>query len=272
MSENSPNLTVLQACRVLLRPVFRLALKSGISWKQFADVARTAMVEVATRDFGKRGRPTNVSRVAILTGVNRRDVRRIREDLAAQAAPNEGYLSPARRVLSAWHLDRDYLGADGLPAALPPEGPSPSFETLMRTHGGDVPPVALLKELLAVEAVERLADGRVRAIKRFYVPRQLDPAKTMRGASAMADIGNTIEFNLTADATQKSRFERRASNEAIDPRHLPAFREFLESEGMQFLERVDAWLTEHQARNDGGVRLGVGVYQVQDDEQRSRQR
>src|SRR2546427_1201661 len=34
----------------------------------FAKLAKTAYVEVATQQFGKRGRQTNVSRMAILTG------------------------------------------------------------------------------------------------------------------------------------------------------------------------------------------------------------
>ena len=70
---------VLAGCRVLLRPVVRLLLKSGITWKEFAEVAKSVFVEVATREFGIRGRPTNTSRVAILTGINRHDVAKQRE-------------------------------------------------------------------------------------------------------------------------------------------------------------------------------------------------
>jgi hypothetical protein len=267
--DSSPNSAILQAARVLLRPVMRLMLKSGVSWKQFAETARAAFVDVATRDFGIRSRPTNVSRVAILTGINRRDVRRIREELESDAPPSEGYLSPARRVLSAWHQDAAYLDSTGQPALLFVDGATPSFESLLRSYGGDVPPVALLKELLLVGAIEKQLDGRVRAIKRHYVPQQLDPAKTLRGASALADIGNTIEHNLT-QAADKARFERRASNENIDPRYLPEFQEMMEREGMQFLERVDAWLTEHQAKDGKGIRLGAGTYHVQDTDERSK--
>ena len=267
--DSSPTGPVLKACRLLLRPIMRLLLKSGVSWKQFADVARSSFVEVATRDFGIRGRPTNVSRVAILTGINRRDVRRIRDDMSSDADPDAGFLSPARRVLSGWHQDPAYLDVHGLPASLAVEGPAPSFESLMRAYGGDVPHVALLKELVMVGAVERNGSGRVRAIKRHYVPQQMDPAKFMRGASAIADIGNTIEHNLTHSG-DKARFERRASNENIDPRYLPEFRELMEREGMLFLERMDAWLTEHQAKAGNGIRLGAGTYHVQDAEQRSK--
>ena len=83
--------SVLAACRVLLRPIVRLLLKSGVTWKEFADVAKTSFVEVATDEFGIRGRPTNVSRVAILTGINRHDISRQRADLARITSYNVCY-------------------------------------------------------------------------------------------------------------------------------------------------------------------------------------
>ena len=65
---------VLQAVQQLLRPVVAMLLRSGITWKEFSDMSRTVFVTVATEDYGRKGRPTNVSRVSILTGLSRRDV------------------------------------------------------------------------------------------------------------------------------------------------------------------------------------------------------
>ncbi|MFO1402360.1 MAG: DUF6502 family protein [Steroidobacteraceae bacterium] len=269
--EHELNKALLTSVRTLMRPVARLMLRSGVTWKQFADAARAVFVDVASSEFGKRGRPTNVSRLAILTGISRRDVRRIREQNADESAPTSAvYVSPAGRVLSAWHQDADYLDAAGQPRVLPIEGPAPSFESLMREHGGDVPATALLKELLAVRAAERGADGRVRALKRHYVPLQIDPGKTLRAGSVLADLGTTVVHDLTCQRPAELRFERRASNERIDPAHLPAFREFLEREGMAFLVKIDDWLTAHQTDAPDAMRIGVGVYHIQDDEQRGR--
>ena len=71
------------------------------------------------------------------------------------------------------------------------------------------------------------------------------------------------------------RFERAAMNARVRAEALPEFRTFLETEGQAFLERVDAWLTAHQARADqstddaGAIRLGAGVYHIQDEDVRS---
>src|SRR5690606_39329351 len=99
--ESNEKAVVLGYLRVVLEPVVRLMLRMGITWREFAELAKSVFVDVATADFGIRGRPTNVSRVAILTGLDRRNVRKLRE--AASEAPAKGYQSKASQILSAWH-------------------------------------------------------------------------------------------------------------------------------------------------------------------------
>src|SRR6266849_2332913 len=95
---------VLAATRQCLKPLVHVLIRCGVTWREFAEVAKTAYVEVATGQFGKRGRPTNVSRASILTGLARREVRIQRErlDSGPQALP--GYVTKASLALSAWHL------------------------------------------------------------------------------------------------------------------------------------------------------------------------
>ena len=52
------------ACRALLKPVVSFLLKCGLTWREFAAIAKSVFVEVASREYGLRGRPTNISRVA----------------------------------------------------------------------------------------------------------------------------------------------------------------------------------------------------------------
>ncbi len=257
----------LSSCRSLLIPVARLLLKSGVTWKEFSEVARHAFVYVATNEFGIRGRPTNVSRVAILTGMTRREVRRQRALLDKDPQPETGYMSKAARVLSGWHQDRDFTAASGEPRALALDGSGASFSELARRYGSDIPPGALLKELESADAITRLADGRIRATKRVFLPRPMEPAQIRLWASVMQDIASTLEHNLTRDKATVPRFERRALSLRVDRRALVAFRQFLENEGQAFLERVDDWLTQHQANAEStgsAIRLGAGVYHIED--------
>lgn len=274
--EINPKASVLTACRVLLRPIVRLLLRSGIPWKDFAELVKTAYVEVATDEFGIRGRPTNASRVAILSGLSRREVAKQRDLLAGdQSQPNTEFLNPAQRVLTGWHQDPDYVQADGAPRQIAVDGPAPSFGDLCVRYAGDIPATALLKELRKVGAVGAGEGAKVRALQRVYFPSQFDSAKVLRAGSVIEDIGETVVYDLLCPNGQRLRFERRAENDRIDIRHLPAFQAMLEVEGQAFLERVDAWLSEHEAQaappgsNPPRVlRLGVGLYHIQTDTDR----
>ena len=250
---------------VVLEPVIRLMLRAGVTWKEFAELSKAKFVEVATVDFGIRGRPTNVSRVAILTGLDRRDVRKLRDN--AQQPPIRGYQSKASQVLSGWHHDSEFLDAQGRPADLAVEGDGASFSELMRRYAPALPLVAMIKELKAAGAIEELPDGRLRPLMRIYVPSGFPAERLRLWASVLSDVANTIEHNFSRDAGTPARFERRALSLRIDRTALPEFRRVLESEGQALLERLDDWLAAHEVADgddENAIRLGAGMYHIED--------
>jgi len=260
---------VLAATRQWLKPVIYILIRCGVTWRDFSELAKTTFVEVATRQFGKRGRPTNVSRTAVLTGLARRDVRKQREKLEAAPEALSGYVTKASLVLTAWHLDSHFLDAKGKPLPLALEGDGVTFATLVRhCSGGDVPLSTLLRELRAAGAIHELDDGRWEPLMRNYLPHTIDETVIRLWGSRMADISNTYVHNLTRTAKHPSRFERAAVNDRIPKSALPEFRKFLDAEGQAFLERLDAWLTEHEAAADAAdddvTRVGIGMYHIQD--------
>jgi hypothetical protein len=248
----------------------RWLLKTGVTWKEFAELSRGVFLEVAEAEFGLRGRPTNVSRIALLTGMTRREVRRYRETAQPLRVDRraEDDLNHASRVLAAWHLDAEFIDELGRPRVLAAEGEGGTFARLVRRYAGDIPVTALVKELLRSNSIERCEDGRYRALRRFYMPRSMDAHAVERAGHVLADITTTVEHNLSRAEHEPSRFEGRAQNRHVDPHHLPAFRAFVEREAQAFLERCDDWLSLHEA---GGqteslrMRLGVGVYAIQEE-------
>jgi hypothetical protein len=261
---------VLASSRQWLKPLVHVLIRCGVTWREFAELAKTTFVEVATSQFGKRGRPTNVSRTAVLTGLARREVRKQREKLEKTSEPLTGYVTKASLVLSAWHLDPEFVDARGKPLALPLEGDGPSFASLVRRcGGGDVRNSTLLRELKSAGAIVEREDGHIEAVLRSYIPHSMDEQLIRLWGTVLADVGTTYVHNLTRTPRTPSRFERAAVNASIPKSDLPAFRALLEKEGQAFLERIDAWLTEHQAtadEKDEGetIRLGAGVYHIQD--------
>ncbi|MBK7902162.1 MAG: hypothetical protein IPJ97_03805 [Proteobacteria bacterium] len=264
--------SVVTASLRWLRPIARWLLKSGVTWKEFAELSRGVFVSVAAEEFGLRGRPTNVSRIALLTGMTRREVRRYRESGVVTPSEDvraEDDLNHASRVLAGWHLDAEFIDEIGKPRPLDAKGEGATFEQLVRRYAGDIPVTALIKELVRSSSIERTNDGRYRALRRFYMPRAMDGQAVERAGAVIADLATTVEHNLTRDAAEPPRFEGRAQNRHVDPRQLPAFRAFMEREGQAFLERCDEWLSAHEAQQVDGapattLRLGVGVFAIQE--------
>jgi hypothetical protein len=252
-----------------------MLLKHGVMHREFVELSKQVYVEIARADYGIRGRPTNVARMVLLTGIDRKEVTRVKKHLE-QA--NEGRAEKGSqhgqdriaRVLSGWHQDRDFVDRDGKPLPLPLDGPVPSYAALVKRYGGDVPATTILGELKRTAAVD-VADDTVRALRRNYRLETVDAAALQRAGSVLQDIGHTVTHNLYRAPRQESRFEARASNVNIPPSAVPAYRKFIYAEGQAFLEKVDAWLSasevaDSEAASSGAQRVGVGVYWIQSDE------
>jgi hypothetical protein len=206
-----------------------------------------------------------------MTGLSRREVARVKA-LLERREPHAGPVPSNRisQILTAWHIDREFLAPDGTPAVLPADGDKPSLTSLLKRYAGDMPHGAVRKELEQLGLVEATATG-FRVTARDYIRSAADPDLMRQASVALHDHAATIAHNVDTNRGEPARFERMATNKALPHRHVRAFREFLGAEGQAFLERVDAWLSAHAAAGneesfDQTVRTGVGVYLIHDDQ------
>lgn len=269
---------VLKALRHLLRPVVRMLLRNGVTWREFADTAKEVFVDVTRDDYGIQGRPTNTARVALITGMSRREVMRVKAVLVGEREREQPAPSRISQILTAWHVDPAFLAPDGTPAVLPLTGEGPSIETLLKGYAGDTPHGAVLKELEQLKLVEPTTAG-FRVLSRDYIRGAADPDLMQQAGAALHDHATTIAHNVDTKRVAAARLERMATQSALPARQVPAFRAFVETEAQAFLEKVDAWLAARAApRNPNKrstpastVRTGVGVYLIHDETKGKRQ-
>lgn len=270
---------VLEACRHLLAPVVRLLLRSGVTWSEFAELSKEVYVDVARRDYGIQGRPTNNSRVAMITGLSRREVTRVRDVLIGEAPAAEPQASRVAQVLSGWHLDPDFLDPNGQPAVLPANGEQRSVAALLKRYAGDLPHGAFLKELQQLGLVERNGNDDFRVLARDYLRGAADPDIVRQLGVALHDHGTTLAHNVNKERTEPARFEGMASTPHMAPRYARAFAKFAAERGQALLEEIDAWLVRHEIKRSEkkdadtqGVRAGLGIYLIRDDARRGRRK
>lgn len=161
---------VLNSFQLVLRPIVKILLRYGIGYNEFAEAVKTVFVDVGSSDFGIRGRPTNISRVAVMTGLTRKEVRRLRTKIETGEESVRVKSTPITEILSRWHSENEYLDAAGLPAVLPFLGGKGSFSSLVKQFGGDVPAGAMRTELRRVGSVEENENGSLTVKKRFFWP------------------------------------------------------------------------------------------------------
>ena len=262
---------VIQSCRYLLLPVIRFLLKHGVTWSEFGEISKEAYVQVARDDYGIQGRPTNNSRVAMMTGLARREVARVRDHLLEGEQDVERQQgNQISRILTGWHVDTEFTGDDGRPKDLPATGTTGSLSSLLKSYAGDLPHGAIRKEMQQRGLIEELSSGEFRVLKRDYVYSELDPEIVRRMGVALHDHAATLEHNLNEDRDSAPRFEAIADNAQLTPRAFRTFQKLVESQGLAFLEEMDGWLANHEIDNTPDtdtrpIRLGVGVYLIYDE-------
>ena len=252
-----------------MQPLVRILIRNGVSFGELAEVLKSVFVEVAGRDFNLPDRPISHSRVAILTGLTRKEVAKQEAMLLSGSTLNViGNLNRVIRVLMGWHTDTEFTGPYGLPLDLPFDAhdAGPSFARLVRKHSGDMAPRAMLDELLRVGAVERLASGSFKVLTRAYIPEDLHPDALQRIGEVIRDFVNTVEFNI-GKRPGMGRFERIVfADDGLREDLMAAFDALIRAKGTNLLIELDNWISAQEttstAKNKGGkrTRTGVGIY------------
>lgn len=266
---------VLSALKHVLEPLVRLLLRNGVTWGEFAELGKEVFVQVARDDYGIQGRPTNTSRVALMTGLSRREVMRVKTVLTGELArePAPGRFS---QILTAWHIEPPFQNPDGDPAVLPESGDGASLATLMKRHAGDTPHGAVVKELEKLGLIAR-APGGYKVMARDYIRSPADPDLIRQAGASLHDHAATVAYNVNADRSGPPRFERMATHRSFPGRLQGEFAAFLEAEGRAFLERTDQWLTARAGATtddvaapagDPLIRTGVGIFLIHEPTQR----
>ena len=266
MSETNEGRALGAALDRIFRSLARLCLRHGLSFEAVTEIAKRAFVEVAQREFVITGRKQSASRIALLTGLHRKDVGRM---LAVERPDDPGTgtrVAYAERVIAGWRRDPQFADARGVPAALSLDEGTPSFADLVKRYGGrDVPSRAVLDELSRVGAVARLRDGRIKLVARAYVPAQASVEGLAILGSDVSDLVSAIDHNLSS-GPEAGLFQRRVSYDNLPAEAIDEIHAEVRRAGQALLERLDRFMSRRdrdsnpKAQGTGRKRAMTGVY------------
>ena len=156
----------------LLRPLVRLLVARGVTFPALTDLLRELYVNVAERDFALSAKEQTDSRVSLLTGIHRKEVRRLR-GAGAPVSAVPAAVSRTSRIVARWLADPAFTDARGRPLPLPrtAEAGAPSFEALVAGVTRDFRPRAVLDEWLGRGLASSDGQDRIVLAEAAYVPR-----------------------------------------------------------------------------------------------------
>ncbi len=256
------------ALKQIIDPLANLMFDAGVTVHEFSQLVRDRAVRIAAKRVSMESGRGSQSRVAIITGLPRSEVARILKSGELTPKKRLGQ-HPARKVLAAWYDDPRFLAINGDPAVLPIFGKRRSFEQLVAMHSRGIPVRAMLDELTQIDAIERLADQRVKAKSRI-------PILTGLTSSAVAVIGergrdllDTLTNNLKR--TSNPLFEGTAVVDDADPETVSVVRREIADQGGSFINGANSLFRRYcvkpsrsAAKLPPKCRLGVTVYYFQD--------
>lgn len=263
MSASDPNL-FLRVLRGLLRPLVRALISRGVTAPAFYRLLKSVYVDVAFHDFRiEDGAPPTDSRVSLLTGVHRRDVRAYLSD------PDETWQSARTKsatfatVLGQWLARPDLKDQQGHPIALPRTSVAgPDFERLVQSVSRDIRPRTVLDELLRQGLVTEDADGLLRLAEDSFLGRSSEDHKIIFFAANVGDHLAAAAENLLSDDArflERAVFYNRLSSASVD--QLEARARLLSQSALEELNAESNTLQQADKDETGPLeRYRFGVY------------
>jgi hypothetical protein len=256
---------VLEALARVLMPLVRLLIARGVTYQATAEMLKRVYV-LAARTHLKPGEEETGTRLSLLTGLNRKEIRRLTD---GQTRPVEldGITSHAAAIHAVWTTQRRFRERNGAPRVLArhTRDKHPSFDELVRNITTDHRPAALLEELVRLGLVDIDEEGNNVALrvqqpflsKSSFADRLLPLAENLEDHAA-ASVSNAL-------AEQAPFLERSVFSDELSEESAAALHELVRKRWKDVHDEViaAAIACEKQDKEEGkpgNNRIRVGMY------------
>ncbi len=264
MSEESL-LPLQRALRRVVNALVRLLIRQGVTLPQMIEILKRSFVEESDRALRAEGESTTVSRISVVSGLHRKEVKRLLA-LPAESEPPPQKVSLTARLLSLWLGDPAFTDEQQQPRPLKRatvDGVA-GFDDLVRQVSVDIRPRVVLDEwlqrgLIVIDSSERLV----------LQPEAIYPAKDQQEklyyfGRHTADHIASCDYNIHSSGhtlPERALFFDRLSAESLDQMEQSC-RNWshrvlaqLNREALALAERDDA-----AGRAEGRFTLGIYFY------------
>lgn len=260
---------LMRAVAHVLRPLVRFMIAQGITYPTLSELLKRVYLRVARDEFSLGNKRLTDSRISLLTGLHRKDVKRLREE------PEEAMATPrmvtwASRLVSLWLARPEYCDDSGQPRPLPrlsSQGAEHSFESLAARVTRDIGARGILEELVRNQIARIDQDDVVHLEVKAFVPSADSHKKLHYYANNLHDHLATATHNMLGQ--QPPLLERSVHVGDLSDSAILALEQLAERQGMAALIAVNEAAQDMVAgdgRQEGGGRIRFGIYFLRDNQ------
>ena len=254
----------------VFRPIVRIGLRYSLSVEEFHQIIRwLAVQELYEHEEFRNRRKQFTSRVACLTGLSRKEVKRLKDMPSPFYAVTASKDNRAVRVLRGWLEDPRAITKDNQPQTLPLTAEQGfSFTQLCKEYSGDVPSRTILDELILRGNVELINEEQVRLVSEAYVPSgSADELLNLTGI-CLGDFAATLEYNLRAEVSQENRLcQKQGYARHVPLEKVPVLRHKLAQSANEFILKMHRLVSSYDEPRPSPRKqyksVGLGVYYVE---------
>jgi len=251
----------------MLRPLVHLLIQQDITYIGLINLIKRTYVEVAEESFTIESKKLTDSRISLLTGIHRGDVKRIRTENCNQPTEKELKASLSSQLMSIWMGHQGYIGVNGEPSVLfrYKQDGSPSFEELVLSVSKDKHPRSILDEWLSQNLVELVVEEdleKVQLSKASYIPQEDFEEKLFFAGKNIGSHLTTVAHNLENQVP--AMFDRAVYYSDLSEESVQKLEELSHEKMMAILtelNQVASQLQEQDQQSDSAQHeMHVGAY------------
>ena len=235
----------------LLDPLARLLIARGVLFPAFADRMKRNYLAAAERIVALEGQKVTDSRLSVMTGLQRRDIARLKALDPAPAPPTH-----LARLVALWQTDPAY-STGGQALTLARSGAEPSFETLARSVRRDIHPRTML-DALEVAGTLSVEDDRVTLLETSYQPLAGSEDQIAYLAANTGDHLAAATENVTGAGDP--HFERAAHYGGLTPEQIAELKADYHAAQMDILRSLSQKAARMKRDRTGTARFRAGGY------------
>jgi len=269
MSKNGYNKTqaaLVKAVTLLCKPLIRLLIEKGVTFPQFRELMKTLYVDVANEHFSLDNKQSSDSRIFVLTGVHRKDIKRIRELAEQDEQPITSSASLSGEIVARWTSMAEYLDEKGKPRQLlrTEKDNQPGFDQLVSSVSKDIRPKVVLDEWLRLNMVSIKGDYVALSRSAFVSNKEFNDMAYYLGHNVHDHLASCVNNILVNDDPMIERSVYYASLTEKSVNKLRSIANKKGNELLQYLNKQAIKLYDaDKLKEDANYRMRLGVYWFQ---------